>query len=387
MSELERWEARFAAPGYHFGTEPNAFLKSKAHLLKRGQKALSIADGEGRNGVFLAEQGLDVMAFDFSPNALAKSRALAKERGVAVRFEQADLDTCPWPIAAFDVVVGDLLPVLRAAGPGQGVRGHQARAEARRAAADGGLHGRSNSTTSPAAPPRSRTFTRGRCWRNLSPDFSSLAIEEYDNDIRRAGAWRHGRADRPRGTQIRIRGAMIKARDRPRHLRHARPRQGDRATTRRCRAFARRPRRQAGLFRHPDRPARDRVAAGRRSARCSKLQLRGRAGRRFRRHEATAAEARRQRRGAERPAPARPRCCRFRTPRAPPSSCSTSGAMIGNHERSSASGRSSSAMSPSSCMTRRRMAEFYMQGARLPRLRLDRRLLRVPALQRRPPCR
>ena len=60
MSELERWEARFAAPDYHFGTEPNAFLKSKAGLLKPGQKALSIADGEGRNGVFLAEQGLDV---------------------------------------------------------------------------------------------------------------------------------------------------------------------------------------------------------------------------------------------------------------------------------------------------------------------------------------
>ena len=57
MSELERWEARFAAPGYHFGTEPNAFLKSKADLLKRGQKALSIADGEGRNGVFLASLG------------------------------------------------------------------------------------------------------------------------------------------------------------------------------------------------------------------------------------------------------------------------------------------------------------------------------------------
>ena len=80
MSELERWEARFAGPGYHFGTEPNAFLKSKAGLLKPGQKALSIADGEGRNGVFLAEQGLDVLAMDFSPTALAKSQALARQR-------------------------------------------------------------------------------------------------------------------------------------------------------------------------------------------------------------------------------------------------------------------------------------------------------------------
>jgi SAM-dependent methyltransferase len=104
MSEFERWEKRYAAPGYHFGTEPNGFLKSKAGLLKPGQKALSIADGEGRNGVFLAEQGLDVTAFDFSPNALAKARALATERGVAVRFEQADLYNYPWPTEAFDVI-------------------------------------------------------------------------------------------------------------------------------------------------------------------------------------------------------------------------------------------------------------------------------------------
>ena len=105
MSELERWETRFAAPGYHFGTEPNAFLKSKADQLKPGQKALSIADGEGRNGVFLAEQGLDVLAMDFSPTALAKSQALARQRGVTIRTEQADLDTWRWPAGAIDVVV------------------------------------------------------------------------------------------------------------------------------------------------------------------------------------------------------------------------------------------------------------------------------------------
>ena len=105
MSEFERWEARFAGPEYHFGTEPNAFLKSKADLLKPGQKALSIADGEGRNGVFLAEQGLDVLAMDFSPTALAKSQALARQRGVTIRTEQADLDTWRWPAGAFDVVV------------------------------------------------------------------------------------------------------------------------------------------------------------------------------------------------------------------------------------------------------------------------------------------
>src|ERR1700674_480957 len=105
MSELERWETRFAAPGYLFGTEPNAFLKSQAHLVKLDQTALSIADGEGRNGVWLAEHGLDVLAVDFSPTALQKSRALAELRGVTIRTEQADLTAWQWPTAMFDVVV------------------------------------------------------------------------------------------------------------------------------------------------------------------------------------------------------------------------------------------------------------------------------------------
>ena len=108
MSEFERWETRFSAPGYLFGTQPNAFLKSKADLLraKAPGTALSIADGEGRNGVFMAQQGLDVLAVDFSPTALDKARRLAAERGVAMRFEQADLTAWSWPAEAFDVVAG-----------------------------------------------------------------------------------------------------------------------------------------------------------------------------------------------------------------------------------------------------------------------------------------
>ena len=85
MSELERWETRFSAPDYLFGRAPNAFLASQAHRLERGQRALTLADGEGRNGVWLSERGLDVLSIDFSPKALAKARALAAERGVTLR--------------------------------------------------------------------------------------------------------------------------------------------------------------------------------------------------------------------------------------------------------------------------------------------------------------
>lgn len=105
MSELERWQTRFSAPGYAFGKEPNSFLKAQAHLLRSGQRALSVADGEGRNGVWLAQQGLDVLAVDFSAAGLAKARALAGERGVSLRTELADITTWQWPREAFDVVV------------------------------------------------------------------------------------------------------------------------------------------------------------------------------------------------------------------------------------------------------------------------------------------
>jgi SAM-dependent methyltransferase len=104
--EFQRWQSRFSGPGYLFGTAPNAFLKSKAHLLKKGGTALSLADGEGRNGVFLAEQGQDVLSVDFSPLALAKARQLAEERGVRLRTEQADLATWQWPTETFDVIAG-----------------------------------------------------------------------------------------------------------------------------------------------------------------------------------------------------------------------------------------------------------------------------------------
>jgi len=104
MSEFARWETRFAGPEYVFGTAPNEFLRAQAHLLPARGKVLAVADGEGRNGVWLAEQGLDVLSVDFSPTAQAKAKALAKARGVALRTEEVDLVTWTWPTEAFDVV-------------------------------------------------------------------------------------------------------------------------------------------------------------------------------------------------------------------------------------------------------------------------------------------
>jgi SAM-dependent methyltransferase len=105
VSEYARWEDRYAGTEYAFGKEPNYFLASCKPLLPRSGQALAVADGEGRNGVWLAEQGLDVLSIDFSPSAQKKGRALALERHVDIVFQQVDVHRWEYPKAAFDVVV------------------------------------------------------------------------------------------------------------------------------------------------------------------------------------------------------------------------------------------------------------------------------------------
>lgn len=115
---IEFWNERYTSEDYLFGTEPNAFLKAEAHRLAPGMKALAIADGEGRNGVFLAQRGLEVTAVEGSPIAIEKARKLAAARGVEIDVIEADLETWVWPEEAFDVVVAIFIqfagPDLRA---------------------------------------------------------------------------------------------------------------------------------------------------------------------------------------------------------------------------------------------------------------------------------
>lgn len=102
------WSARYRDAGedYLFGTAPNAFLSAQAGRFAAGMSVLAVADGEGRNSVWLAEQGCAVTATEISPVALAKAAKLARARQVAVDFIEADLLRWDWPLAAFDAVVG-----------------------------------------------------------------------------------------------------------------------------------------------------------------------------------------------------------------------------------------------------------------------------------------
>ncbi len=105
MDQKEQWNARYAGEEFLFGEEPNAFLKAQAALLRPGMNALAIADGEGRNGLWLAEQGLDVVSTDISEIAQDKAARLARSRGVSLDLRLVDAGQWEWPPETFDVVV------------------------------------------------------------------------------------------------------------------------------------------------------------------------------------------------------------------------------------------------------------------------------------------
>lgn len=104
MSTSLAWDERYAGGGFQFGEAPNLYLLSQAHRLRRGMRALAAGDGEGRNGVWLAEQGLDATSVDWSAVGLEKARALAARRGVPITTVTADLSRWDWPAARFDLI-------------------------------------------------------------------------------------------------------------------------------------------------------------------------------------------------------------------------------------------------------------------------------------------
>lgn len=99
------WDEKFNRDGFIYGTRPNAFLEAQTPLLTPGQSVLAPGDGEGRNGVWLAQRGLAVTAVDSSKIGQLKARQLAHDCGVTLDFQLADLLEWTWPEAAFDYVV------------------------------------------------------------------------------------------------------------------------------------------------------------------------------------------------------------------------------------------------------------------------------------------
>lgn len=102
---MNHWNTRFQSDHFIYGTEPNVFLADIQKKLALSGDALAIAEGEGRNAVFLAEQGMNVTAWDFAASGLLKTKKLAKERGQTVHTELVDLNEASWSKEKWDEIV------------------------------------------------------------------------------------------------------------------------------------------------------------------------------------------------------------------------------------------------------------------------------------------
>ena len=98
------WHERFSAEEYVYGKEPNGFVVDATELMPQG-KVLCIAEGEGRNSVYLASLGFDVTAWDFAQSGLEKTRQLADEKGVDVKTEFRDLADVIWESEQWDAII------------------------------------------------------------------------------------------------------------------------------------------------------------------------------------------------------------------------------------------------------------------------------------------
>ncbi len=100
------WNQRFDKEEFIFGKEPNEYLALQARkYLKPNNKVLCIADGEGRNGVWLAKQGMQVVGFDASDIALRKAKQFAKDNQVEVEYSFSDTDSFDWQVNVYDAVI------------------------------------------------------------------------------------------------------------------------------------------------------------------------------------------------------------------------------------------------------------------------------------------
>lgn len=103
MDEKQKWNDRYQASEFAFGTQPNVFFKTWISRFNRGN-ILMPADGEGRNGVYAAEQGWNVTAFDLSDEGKVKAMLLAKEKGVGLDYIVSDLDQLEFAHDHYDVI-------------------------------------------------------------------------------------------------------------------------------------------------------------------------------------------------------------------------------------------------------------------------------------------
>jgi len=181
MSEFEFWNNRYNSPGYLFGKEPAQFLREQAVRLPERARVLCVADGEGRNSVYLASIGHQVTAFDKSELAVEKARALAAKMDVAPDFHVKAIEDWDWT-QTYDVVVAIFIqfapPDLR-----DRILGWLAGA-----VAPGGmllLHGYvpRQLEYGTGGPPNAANMYTTDLLKDMFHGFETLRLEDYDIDV------------------------------------------------------------------------------------------------------------------------------------------------------------------------------------------------------------
>ncbi|MGV6811723.1 MAG: SAM-dependent methyltransferase [Brevirhabdus sp.] len=177
------WEDRYKGEDYLFGRAPARFLTEQADLLRGDGRALAVADGEGRNSVFLAKHGLDVTAFDYAPSAVAKARKLARDAGVEVEFQLSDIESWTWAPEAFEMVAGIFIQfVMPSDRP-------QLFANLDRTLRPGGqmvLHGYTPKQVEfgTGGPPRADMMYTADMLRDAFAGYEITRLEEYEAEVR-----------------------------------------------------------------------------------------------------------------------------------------------------------------------------------------------------------
>ena len=103
------WDSRYKGDEYAYGTEPNDYLVAQTGLIPKGGRVLCLADGEGRNSVFLAAQGFQVTAVELSHEGIEKAKRLAAARGVTVTFIEEDVNSVDIKPGHWDAIVSIFL--------------------------------------------------------------------------------------------------------------------------------------------------------------------------------------------------------------------------------------------------------------------------------------
>lgn len=113
---MNKWDDRYSVEGFAYGVAPNDFLAENVNRFSEAAKILCLAEGEGRNGVFLAKRGFEIVAVDSSAVGMEKAQQLAQKEGVEIKTTVADLAEFDFAENSFDGIVSifcHLPPSLR----------------------------------------------------------------------------------------------------------------------------------------------------------------------------------------------------------------------------------------------------------------------------------